>query len=93
MSHTQDKSSAYAQGVLIFVYLAVLTALEYFVAITFSAVPILVLIAVIKAALVMYYYMHIYKLNEFIPTPTRQAPTALVYGSFCFQTLSFSQAC
>lgn len=64
MSHTQDKSSAYAQGVLIFVYLAVLTALEYFVAITFSAVPILVLIAVIKAALVMYYYMHIYKLNE-----------------------------
>jgi cytochrome c oxidase subunit III len=64
MSHTQDKSSAYAQGVLIFVYLAVLTALEYFVAVTFSAVPILVLVAVIKAALVMYYYMHIYKLNE-----------------------------
>jgi len=64
MLHTQNKSSAYAQGVLIFVYLAVLTALEYFVAITFNAVPILVLIAVIKAALVMYYYMHIYKLNE-----------------------------
>jgi cytochrome c oxidase subunit 3 len=64
MSHTQDKSSAYAQGVLIFVYLVVLTALEYFVAVTFSAVSILVLVAVIKAALVMYYYMHIYKLNE-----------------------------
>jgi cytochrome c oxidase subunit 3 len=41
-----------------------LTALEYFVAVTFSAVSILVLVAVIKAALVMYYYMHIYKLNE-----------------------------
>jgi heme/copper-type cytochrome/quinol oxidase subunit 4 len=64
MSHTQDKSSALAQGVLVFVYLAVLTALEYFVAITFNAVPILVLVAIIKAALVMYYYMHIYKLNE-----------------------------
>jgi cytochrome c oxidase subunit III len=64
MSHTQDKSSALAQGVLIFVYLGALTLLEYFVAVTFNAVPILVLVAVIKAALVMYYYMHIYKLNE-----------------------------
>jgi len=64
MSHTQDKSSAFRQGLVIFVYLAALTALEYFVAITFSAVSILVLIAMIKAALVMYYYMHIYKLNE-----------------------------
>jgi cytochrome c oxidase subunit 3 len=64
MSHNQDKSSAFGQGVVIFVYLAVLTALEYFVAITFNAVSILVVVAVIKAALVMYYYMHIYKLNE-----------------------------
>ncbi|MCE9647905.1 MAG: cytochrome c oxidase subunit 3 [Chloroflexi bacterium] len=64
MSHTQDKSSALAQGVVIFVYLALLTALEYFVAVTFDAVSILVVIAVIKLALVMYYYMHIYKLNE-----------------------------
>jgi cytochrome c oxidase subunit 3 len=64
MSHLQDKSSAFRQGVVIFIYLAVLTALEYFVAITFGAVPILVLVALIKAALVMYYYMHIYKLNE-----------------------------
>ncbi|MDO8755581.1 MAG: hypothetical protein Q7J80_16930, partial [Anaerolineales bacterium] len=63
MTHTQDKSSALRQGVLIFVYLTVLTALEYFVAITFKAVSILVVVAVIKAALVMYYYMHIYKLN------------------------------
>lgn len=64
MSHTQDKSSALRQGVLIFVYLAVLTALEYFVAITFNAVSILVVVAVIKAALVMYYFMHIYMLND-----------------------------
>jgi cytochrome c oxidase subunit 3 len=63
MSHTQDKSSALRQGILIFVYLAVLTALEYFVAITFQAVAILVVVAVVKAALVMYYYMHIDQLN------------------------------
>lgn len=64
MSHILDKSSAFRQGVVIFVYLAVLTALEYFVAVTFQAVSILVMIAVIKAALILYYYMHIYKLNE-----------------------------
>jgi len=64
MSHILDKSSAFRQGVVIFVYLAVLTALEYFVAVTFQAVSILVMVAVIKAALILYYYMHIYKLNE-----------------------------
>jgi len=64
MSHTQDKSSAFQQGVVIFIYLAVLTALEYFVAVTFNAVSILAVVAIIKVALVMYYYMHIYKLNE-----------------------------
>ncbi|MDP1715994.1 MAG: cytochrome c oxidase subunit 3 [Anaerolineales bacterium] len=64
MSHRLDKFSAFRQGLVIFVYLAVLTALEYFVAVTFKAVSILVVVAVIKVALVMYYYMHIYKLNE-----------------------------
>jgi len=64
MSHTQDKSSALTQGVVIFVYLAVLTALEFFIALTFKAVSILAVIAIVKAALVMYYYMHIYKLND-----------------------------
>jgi cytochrome c oxidase subunit III len=51
------------QGVFIFVYLAVLTALEFLVAISFSSVPLLVVVALIKAALVVYYYMHIYKLS------------------------------
>lgn len=64
MSHILDKSSAFRQGVVIFVYLAVLTVMEYFVAVTFNAVSILAVVAVIKVALVMYYYMHIYKLNE-----------------------------
>ena len=64
MSHTNDKSSALTQGVIIFVYLAVLTVIEYLIAVSFNAVSILVVVAVIKAALVMYYYMHIYKLNQ-----------------------------
>jgi len=52
------------QGVLIFIYLAVLTALEYFIAVAFDAVPLLVVVALVKAGLVVYYYMHIYRLNE-----------------------------
>ena len=64
MEHTQDKSSTLNQGLIIFVYLAVLTAVEYVIALVLPAVvPLLALVAVIKAGLVMYYYMHIYKLN------------------------------
>ncbi len=64
MAHLKDKASALGQGVVIFVYLAVLTLIEFFVAVTFKSVALLIVIAIIKAALVMYYYMHIYKLNE-----------------------------
>ena len=59
----QDNKGMLSQGVIIFIYLAVLTALEFFVAVAFDAVPILVVVAMIKAALVAYYYMHVYKLN------------------------------
>jgi cytochrome c oxidase subunit 3 len=52
------------QGVFIFVYLAILTALEFIVAATFKSIPILIAFALVKAVLVVYYYMHIYKLNE-----------------------------
>lgn len=63
MTHTQEKSFMLSQGVFIFVYLAVLTALEYLVAISFKSVPLLVVVALIKAGLVVYYYMHVHKLN------------------------------
>ncbi len=63
MAHKQEKSSMLSQGVFIFIYLAILTGLEFFVAIAFDAVPILIVIAVVKAGLVLYYYMHVYKLN------------------------------
>ena len=63
MTHTEDKKTMLSQGVYIFVYLAVLTALEYFIAVTFKWIPILIVVALVKAVLVVYYYMHIYKLN------------------------------
>src|SRR5574339_508544 len=63
MIHVQDKKTMLNQGVLIFVYLGALSLIEYFIAIAFDAVPLLVVVLLIKAVLVAYYYMHIYKLN------------------------------
>lgn len=62
MAHI-DKKTALSQGGIIFAFLAVLTALEFFIALTFEAVVLLIMIALIKAGLVAYYYMHIYRLN------------------------------
>jgi cytochrome c oxidase subunit 3 len=63
MAHI-NKTDALRQGVIIFVFLAVLTALEFFIAIAIGAIPLLIVVALVKVGLVMYYYMHIYKLNE-----------------------------
>lgn len=63
MVHTQDSRPMLGQGILIFIYLAVLTGLEFFIAVSFISVPLLVVVALVKAALVLYYYMHVYKLN------------------------------
>ena len=67
MVHTQhaqhEKKAMLGQGVLIFIYLGVLTVLEFLIAISFRSVALLVVIALVKAGLVLYYYMHVYKLN------------------------------
>ncbi len=63
MLHTQDKKSILVQGIIIFAYLAILTVIEFLIAVSFNAVPLLVVFALVKAALVVYYYMHIYQLS------------------------------
>jgi len=63
MTHKQEKSSMLGQGVFIFVYLAVMTLIEFGIALTFNSTTLLVVIALVKAVLVVYYYMHIYELN------------------------------
>ena len=57
------KKSAYRQGIYVFLVLAVLTIAEFFIAQVSGgrAVPLL-LIALIKSALIVYYFMHIYRL-------------------------------
>ncbi len=62
MEHT-DKADILRQGMTVFIFLAVLTALEFFIAIAIGAIVLLVAVAVIKVGLIVYYYMHIYKLN------------------------------
>jgi cytochrome c oxidase subunit 3 len=62
MEHS-NKTEVFRQGLIIFIFLAILTALEFFVAVAIEAVVLLAVIALVKVALVMYYYMHIYKLN------------------------------
>jgi len=61
MAHL-NKSEALRQGAIVFVFLAILTALEFFIALAIAAVPLLIAVALVKAGLVMYYYMHLYRL-------------------------------
>jgi cytochrome c oxidase subunit 3 len=63
MEH-DNKAGVLRQGLIIFVFLAVLTGLEFFIAIAIGAVELLAVVAVTKVGLVLYYYMHIYKLNQ-----------------------------
>jgi cytochrome c oxidase subunit 3 len=59
-----DKKEILNQGMIIFVFLAVLTVLEFFIAVTVGSVLLLGIFALVKAGLVGYYYMHIYRLNK-----------------------------
>ncbi len=56
------KSAAFRLGLLVFLVLAVLTGIEFGLALFFNVWQLLLLVAVLKAGLVAYYYMHIYKL-------------------------------
>jgi hypothetical protein len=57
----KDKKAAYQQGVNIFILLAVLTIIEFFLGIWSGSLAWLMLVALAKAGLVVYYYMHIYR--------------------------------
>ena len=57
-----SKSSAFQLGWLVFGAIIVLMAVEFTIAITIQAWIVLIIIPIIKALLVFYYYMHINKL-------------------------------
>ena len=66
MDHS-SKSSAYMLGFLVLGALAVLTAVEFAIALTVNLWQVLAFIPILKAGLVLYYYMHIYRLFESDP--------------------------
>ncbi len=63
MEH-DSKAGVLRQGLIIFIFLAVLTGLEFFIAVAIGSVPLLAVVAVLKVSLVIYYYMHIHKLVD-----------------------------
>lgn len=71
MEHS--KSYALNLGLSIFILLAALTGVEYFVAVTVASFFLLALIALTKAGLVLYYYMHIYRLSRSQPGHDRES--------------------
>lgn len=60
----QQQGVAQRLGVIVILVLAVLTAIEYVVAVAVpgTTIPYLTLIAIAKGALIAYYFMHIYHL-------------------------------
>ncbi len=60
----KDKKGAYQLGLSIFILLAFFTAAEFFVAVTFASTFLLAVVAITKAGLVLYYYMHVTRLAK-----------------------------
>lgn len=56
------KKEAYRQIFTIFLILAVLTGVEYAISQTLASSILLFLVALVKAALIVNYFMHVYRL-------------------------------
>ena len=57
-----NKRSAYVTGFIVFIVLAILTGVEFYVASISGAVAGLMIIALIKAALIIWFFMHVSRL-------------------------------
>ncbi len=57
------KSNELARGVVVFLGLFLLTALEYFLAVSQLPAILLWIIALAKAGLVLWFFMHIFRLS------------------------------
>jgi cytochrome c oxidase subunit III len=63
MTHS-NHSSGIRTGLIVFTILAILSAIEFILAIFFNVWQLITIVALMKAGLVVYYYMHIYRLFE-----------------------------
>lgn len=58
----KSRSAAYRMSATVFLALAILTGIEYFVSQVSSSATIMMLIGLVKAYAVVYYFMHINRL-------------------------------
>ena len=56
------KTAAFRIGTYVFIALAVLTIAEYFVSIALNSTVLLLIIALLKAAAIVYFFMHVTRL-------------------------------
>ncbi len=62
MEHSDRKAAAYRLGLITLIILAVMTVAEYFVSIYTGSLILLMIIAVLKAAIIVNNFMHITRL-------------------------------
>ena len=62
MEHSDRKAAAYRLGLITLIILAVMTVAEYFVSIYTGSLILLMIIALIKAAIIVNNFMHITRL-------------------------------
>lgn len=58
----EKRNAAYRLSTTVFIALAILTVIEYFVGLYLPSTTLLMLIALLKGVLVLYYFMHVYRL-------------------------------
>lgn len=59
----ENKANVYRTGINVFIALAVLTIVEYFISISgFNSTVLLFIIAFVKAAAIIQWFMHVYRL-------------------------------
>ncbi len=58
-STTKRKSAIYREGIFVAVGLAILTIVEFYIALSLNSFAIMMLLALLKAILVVHYFMHI----------------------------------
>lgn len=61
-THKKTKSAAFRTSLIVAAGLAVLTVAEYFLALAYSGAALLLLMGLVKAYLVVNFYMHISRL-------------------------------
>ena len=62
MSSNSNRRSAYLRSLMVALSLAVLTIMEYYAAILLDSWPLLLLMAILKAFIVVIAYMHVSRL-------------------------------